>query len=149
MLFRSIRDAVLNVARYDVFQLTESLLAGDLARFNRMVDGLQGEGEPLVLVLWSVTEEVRLLNRLRQGVDQGDNLAMLLKMNRVWGNKERLIPQALQRLNADRLQKALTVLSGLDKQSKGLSIRKGDGPILEKLPSEPWDGLRMLGRLFV
>ena len=110
---------------------------------------LQGEGEPLVLVLWSVTEEVRLLNRLRQGVDQGDNLAMLLKMNRVWGNKERLIPQALQRLNANRLQKALTVLSGLDKQSKGLSIRKVDSPILEKLPSEPWDGLRMLGRLFV
>ena len=146
---QNIRDAVLNVARYDVFQLTESLLAGDLARFNRMVDGLQGEGEPLVLVLWSVTEEVRLLNRLRQGIDQGDNISMLMKMNRVWGNKERLIPQALQRLNADRLQKALTVLSGLDKQSKGLQIRKGDGPILEKLPAEPWDGLRMLGRLFV
>jgi DNA polymerase-3 subunit delta len=47
------------------------------------------------------------------------------------------------------LQKALTVLSGLDKQSKGLQIRKGDGLILEKLPSDPWDGLRMLGRLFV
>ncbi len=145
----NIRDAVLNVARYDVFQLTESLLAGDLARFNRMVDGLQGEGEPLVLILWSVTEEVRLLNRLRQGVDQGDNLSMLMKMNRVWGNKERLIPQALQRLNTDRLQKALTVLSGLDKQSKGLQIHKGDGLVLERLPSQPWDGLRLLGRLFV
>jgi DNA polymerase-3 subunit delta len=145
----NIRDAVLNVARYDVFQLTESLLAGDLARFNRMVDGLEGEGEPLVLILWTVTEEVRILNRLRQAVDRGDNLQMLMKMNRVWGNKERLIPQALQRLSADRLQKALMVTSGLDQQSKGLQIRKGAGPILEKLPSDPWDGLRMLGRLFV
>ena len=146
---KNIRDAVLNVARYDVFQLTESLLAGDLTRFNRMVDGLEGEGEPLVLILWTVTEEVRLLNRLRQAVDRGDNLQMLMKMNRVWGNKERLIPQALQRLSADRLQKALMVTSGLDQQSKGLQIRKGAGPILEKLPSDPWDGLRMLGRLFV
>jgi DNA polymerase-3 subunit delta len=145
----NIRDAVLNVARYDVFQLTESLLAGDLARFNRMVDSLEGEGEPLVLILWTVTEEVRLLNRLRQALDRGDNLQMLMKMNRVWGNKERLIPQALQRLSADRLQKALMVTSGLDQQSKGLQIRKGAGPILEKLPSDPWDGLRMLGRLFV
>lgn len=145
----NIRDAVLNVARYDVFQLTESLLAGDLARFNRMVDGLQGEGEALVLILWTVTEEVRLLNRLRQAVDRGDNLQMLMKVNRIWGNKERLIPQALQRLNADRLTKALTVVSGLDKQSKGLQIQKGSGPILEKLPGDPWDGLRMLGRLFV
>ena len=145
----NIRDAVLNVARYDVFQLTESLLAGDLARFNRMVDGLQGEGEALVLILWTVTEEVRLLNRLRQAVDRGDNLQMLMKVNRIWGNKERLIPQALQRLNADRLTKALTVVSGLDKQSKGLQIQRGSGPILEKLPGDPWDGLRMLGRLFV
>ena len=145
----NIRDAVLNVARYDVFQLTESLLAGDLARFNRMVDGLQGEGEALVLILWTVTEEVRLLNRLRQAVDRGDNLQMLMKVNRIWGNKERLIPQALQRLNADRLTKALTVVSGLDKQSKGLQIQRGAGPILEKLPTDPWDGLRMLGRLFV
>jgi DNA polymerase III subunit delta len=145
----NIRDAVLNVARYDVFQLTESLLAGDLARFNRMVDGLQGEGEALVLILWTVTEEVRLLNRLRQAVDRGDNLQMLMKVNRIWGNKERLIPQALQRLNADRLTKALTVVSGLDKQSKGLQIQRGSGPVLEKLPGDPWDGLRMLGRLFV
>jgi len=144
----NIRDAVLNVARYDVFQLTESLLAGDLARFNRMVDGLQGEGEPLVLILWTVTEEVRLLNRLRQAMDRGDNLQMLMKMNRIWGNKARLIPQAMQRLSADRLQKALTVVSGLDKQSKGLHLHKGSGPILEKLPNDPWDGLRMLGRLF-
>ena len=145
----NIRDAVLNVARYDVFQLTESLLAGDLARFNRMVDGLQGEGEALVLILWTVMEEVRLLNRLRQAVDRGDNLQMLMKVNRIWGNKERLIPQALQRLNTDRLTKALTVVSGLDKQSKGLQIQRGSGPILEKLPGDPWDGLRMLGRLFV
>jgi DNA polymerase-3 subunit delta len=47
------------------------------------------------------------------------------------------------------LQKALMVASGLDQQSKGLQIRKGAGPILEKLPGDPWDGLRMLGRLFV
>jgi DNA polymerase-3 subunit delta len=144
-----IRDAVLNVARYDVFQLTEALLAGDLGRFHRMVDGLQGEGEALVLVLWTVTEEVRLLNRLRQAVDRGDNLQMLMKMNRIWGNKERLIPQALQRLSADRLQKALTVVGGLDRQAKGLQLHKGAGPILEKLPTDPWDGLRLLGRLFV
>jgi len=96
-----------------------------------------------------VTEEVRLLNRLRQAVDRGDNLQMLMKVNRIWGNKERLIPQALQRLNADRLTKALTVVSGLDKQSKGLQIQRGSGSILEKLPGDPWDGLRMLGRLFV
>jgi DNA polymerase-3 subunit delta len=41
-----IRSAVLKVARYDIFELTESMLSGDAARLNRMLDGVQGEGEP-------------------------------------------------------------------------------------------------------
>jgi DNA polymerase III delta subunit len=51
-----IRSSILKVARYNVFELTEAMLAGDLPRLNRMLDGLKGEGEPLVLILWSVTE---------------------------------------------------------------------------------------------
>ena len=47
-----IRTAILKVARYNVFELTEAMLAGDLPRLNRMLDGLKGEGEPLVLILW-------------------------------------------------------------------------------------------------
>jgi DNA polymerase-3 subunit delta len=58
-----IRSAVLKVARYDIFELTESMLSGDAARLNRMLDGLQGEGEPLPLILWSVSDELRTLNR--------------------------------------------------------------------------------------
>ncbi|MDZ4056413.1 MAG: DNA polymerase III subunit delta, partial [Polynucleobacter sp.] len=60
-----IRESILKVARYDVFQLTESMLTGDLARLNRMLDGLKGEGEPLPLVLWSVTEELRILSKIK------------------------------------------------------------------------------------
>ena len=144
----NIRESVLNVARYDVFQLTEALLAGDLARYNRMIDGLKGEGEPIVLIAWTVTEEVRLLNRLRHEMNQGQNLGMLMKINRIWGNREKLIPQALQRLNQDRLEKATQVTAALDKQSKGLHPRKSDGPVAEKLPHDVWESLRMLGRLF-
>ena len=42
-------SAILKVARYDVFQLTESMLAGDLARLNRMLDGLKGRGRAFAL----------------------------------------------------------------------------------------------------
>ena len=40
-----IRDAVLNVARYDIDSLREALLVGDVARLTRTLDGLQQEGE--------------------------------------------------------------------------------------------------------
>jgi DNA polymerase-3 subunit delta len=39
-----VRDAVLDVARYDVFKLGETLLAPNAGRFVRMLEGLRGEG---------------------------------------------------------------------------------------------------------
>ena len=42
-----VERAVLNVARYDVFGLRDAMLAGDIARTIRMIDGLRAEGEAL------------------------------------------------------------------------------------------------------
>ena len=56
-----VQEAVLNVARYDVFKLSEAMLAGDPARLVRMLEGLKGEGEALPLVLWAVADELRTL----------------------------------------------------------------------------------------
>jgi len=134
-----IRLAILKVARYNVFELTEAMLSGDLARLNRMLDGLKGEGEPLVLILWSVTEELRLLSKLKAASDAGESVANLMRANRIWGNKERLYPAALKRIQPVRLRRALQVAAGLDRQVKGLHAAE--------LPSDPWDGLRLVGNL--
>ena len=39
-----VRDAVANVARFDVAAASEALLAGEVARYVRIIDGLRGEG---------------------------------------------------------------------------------------------------------
>ena len=134
-----IRASVLKVARYNVFELTEAMLAGDLARLNHMLDGLKGEGEPLVLILWSVTEELRLLSKLKMASEAGESVQQLMRANRIWGAKERLYPSALQRIGVLKLRKAMQVAAGLDRQVKGLSA--------PDLPSDPWDGLRLVGSL--
>ena len=134
-----IRASVLKVARYNVFELTEAMLAGDLARLNHMLDGLKGEGEPLVLILWSVTEELRLLSKLKMAVEAGESVQQLMRANRIWGAKERLYPAALKRIAPLKLRKAMQVAAGLDRQVKGLSA--------PELPSDPWDGLRLVGNL--
>lgn len=134
-----IRTAILKVARYNVFELTEAMLAGDLARLNRMLDGLKGEGEPLVLILWSVTEELRLLSKLKAASDAGESVQQLMRANRVWGNKERLYPNALKRVQPLKLRRAMQVAAGLDRQVKGLYAAD--------LPADPWDGLRLVGNL--
>jgi DNA polymerase-3 subunit delta len=134
-----IRDSILKVARYNVFELTEAMLAGDLPRLNRMLDGLKGEGEPLVLILWSVTEELRLLSKLKVASDAGESVQQLMRANRIWGNKERLYPAAMRRVQPLKLRKAIQVAAGLDRQSKGLHAAE--------LPADPWDGLRLVGNL--
>ncbi|WP_322107208.1 DNA polymerase III subunit delta [Paraburkholderia sp. J41] len=138
--FEQIHDAVLNVARYDVFKLNEAMLTGDVGRLSRMLDGLEGEGEASVLVLWAVVEEIRTLLRIKRGVTAGKPLAMLLRENRVWGPRERLIGPALSRLSEATLERGLALAARLDRQVKGLS-GQARANWRNALPPDAWDGL--------
>jgi DNA polymerase-3 subunit delta len=55
----TVAAAVANSARYHVFQLGETLLAGDAARALKILEGLAAEGEEPTLVLWCLAEELR------------------------------------------------------------------------------------------
>ncbi len=135
--FEQIHDAVLNVARYDVFKLNEAMLSGDTARLVRMLEGLQGEGEALPLVLWAVAEEIRTLLKLKSGMAQGRPLSQLTKEHRIWGPRERLIEPALSRLKLATLESALQEAAQIDKMVKGLRAKKFSG--------DAWDAMLQLG----
>ncbi|EKS9839098.1 DNA polymerase III subunit delta, partial [Burkholderia cepacia] len=142
--FEQVHDAVLNVARYDVFKLNEAMLAGDAARLARMIDGLKGEGEAIVLVMWAVVEELRTLLRIKRGTTAGKPLATLLRENRVWGPRERLIGPALNRVSEAVLEKALAFAAKLDRQVKGLTAVAPGRRTQDEPPPDPWDGLFQL-----
>ena len=116
---------MLNVARYDVFKLNEAMLTGDVGRLARMLDGLKGEGEAAVLVLWALVEEVRTLLRIKRGVAAGKPLATLLRENRVWGPRERLIGPALSRVTESALEKALSLAAQAGSAGEGAFRRHG------------------------
>jgi DNA polymerase-3 subunit delta len=82
---RQVESAVLNVARYDVFKLSEAVLAGQAARVQRMLDGLQAEGEAEVLVHYTLAEDIRALKRVKDAMAAGRPLPMALREQRVWG----------------------------------------------------------------
>jgi len=135
--FEQIHDAVLNVARYDVFKLNEAMLSGDVARLSRMLNGLKGEGEALPLVLWAMAEEIRTLLKLKSGMAQGRPLSALLKEYRIWGPREKLMDPALRRVSLQTLQTALQEASQVDKMVKGLRAKAFAG--------DAWDALLQLG----
>lgn len=133
LTYEQIHDAVLNVARYDVFKLSEAMLAGDPARLVRMLEGLKGEGEALPLVLWAVAEEIRTLLKLKSGMAQGRPLGVLLKEARIWGPKERMMEPALRRISLATLEKALQDAAQVDKMIKGLRAKAFAG--------DAWDAM--------
>ena len=136
LTFEQIHDAVLNVARYDVFKLSEAMLLGDPARLVRMLEGLRGEGEALPLVLWAVAEEIRTLLKLKAGMDQGRPLGALLKEHRIWGPRERMMEPALRRLSLATLDAALQDAAQVDKMVKGLRAKAYAG--------DAWDAMLQL-----
>jgi len=134
--FEQVHDAVLNVARYDVFKLSEAMLGGDAARLSRMLDGLKGEGEALPLVLWAVSEEIRTLLKLKSGMAQGRPLGALLKEYRIWGPRERMMEPAVRRVSMATLEAALQEAAQVDRMVKGLRAKAFAG--------DAWDAMLQL-----
>ena len=131
-----VESAVLNVARYDVFKLSEAVLSGQLARVQRMLEGLQAEGEAAVLVHYTLAEDIRALKRVKDAMAQGRPMPMALRENRIWGVKEKLYERVLPRLSDANLARMLLAAHQVDGIVKGL-----------KVPEWPADGWQALQRL--
>jgi DNA polymerase-3 subunit delta len=134
--FEQVEGAVLNVARYDVFKLSEAVLAGQAQRVQRMLDGLAAEGEAPVLVHFTIAEDIRALKRVKDAMALGKPLPMALREARAWGVKERLYERALPRLGGTVLDNLLHSAHVVDGIVKGL---KAPG-----WPAEPWQALHRL-----
>lgn len=131
--FAQVKEAVLDVSRYDVFNLAEAMLAGDAARFARILEGLRGEGVGAVLVLWALTQEIRTLARIALGQSRGIPLAQGMRDARVWDSRQGLVERALKRTSGGRLVAAIKRAALIDRTIKGLE--RGD----------VWDELLQLG----
>lgn len=120
LTWAQVESAVLNVARYDVFKLSEAVLAGQALRVQRMLDGLQAEGEAEVLVHYTLSEDIRALKRVKDAMAQGRPLPMALREQRIWGVRERLFERILPRISERDLSQLLQDAHVVDGIVKGL-----------------------------
>jgi DNA polymerase-3 subunit delta len=131
-----VESAVSNVARYDVFKLSEAVLAGQVARVQRMLDGLQAEGEAAVLVHYTLAEDIRALKRVKDAMSEGRPLPMALREQRIWGAREKLFERVLPKLSTARLAQLLKNAHQVDGIVKGLKVADW--------PADPWQALQRL-----
>lgn len=136
-----IESAVMNVARYDVFKLSDAVLAGKAERTQRMLDGLQAEGEAAVLVHWALAEDIRAMKRVVDSMNAGRPLAMALRENRIWGAKEKQFERIMPNVQMSTVNKLLQAAHQVDGVVKGLKHTDW--------PSEPWQALHRLAQMVV
>jgi DNA polymerase-3 subunit delta len=120
----AVRQAVLNVSRYDAFQLGEAVLAGDSARTVRILQGLQDEGENAVAVMNPLMWVLRPLLGIKQAELRGENVMQAMTSARIFGERQALVKRALSRLSLRQLEAALQKLADIDKTAKG--VMQGD-----------------------
>jgi len=120
----AVREAVLNVSRYNSFQLGEAVLAGDTARTVRVLQSLQDEGENAVAVMNPLMWVLRPLVRIKLAEIRGENTNTAMMNARIYGERQNLVKRALSRLSLRQLEAALQKLADIDKTAKG--VMQGD-----------------------
>lgn len=134
--FGQVKDAVLDVARYDVFKLSDAMMTGDTARYARVLEELRGEGTALPFIVFTLAGYIRSLITIRGGLDSGRPLAQLVNQIRARVDQQKAMESAAKRLDLKQLIAALLHAAKIDRVSKGAA--QGDA----------WDELLQLGLRF-
>lgn len=115
--FEQTASAVADSARYNIYDLVDSALVGDVVRTARIIGGLKNEGIEPVLMLWALSREVRMLAQISEANTSAD--AVMAKL-RVWENRKALIRKALSRHSSVRWKGFLKRCAKIDKVIKGV-----------------------------
>lgn len=134
----AVESAVADVARYDVFELSEAWLAGDAPRALRILRALEAEGEPPTLVIWQLGEDVHALAAVAMMVRAGTPVATAIRNARVWGKRQAALERAVPRVSAVDIAALIATTARLDALAKGI----GSGNVWDELATA---GLALAG----
>lgn len=101
-------------SRYSTYDLSDALLAGDLAHAVKIYQYLIATGEPMSLILWTLSKEMRLLMQLFEQPHQATQLG-------IWRNKVGLYQNALKRFQPQQFLQWPQLLLQMDLAIKGYS----------------------------
>ena len=108
----AVERAVTDVARYDVFELSEAWLAGDAARALSIIAALEAEGEGLPLLLWQLGEDVHALAAVLEANGRAAcRVAAAVRNARVWGKRQAALERAARRVKPDAIAPMLRALA--------------------------------------
>lgn len=136
--YEQVSEAVFDSARFNLFDLFDCSLSGNLKRASRMLYGLQHEGLSIILIMSLFTREVRLLAKMSATLypvktsGRKANIDTAMKGVYIFPKRKPLITQALRNTRPELWQGVLEQLLLADKMAKG--AEQGD----------PWDMMQLI-----
>ena len=116
-----VRDAVANSSRFDVFKLVDASLAGDAKRALKILAGLAAEGVEPVIIVWSLTRELRTLASLTDAIAGGVDLGNAMQKAGVWRNRQSLVRSCVGRHQHGDFHQLIKLAYRADQAAKGQS----------------------------
>jgi DNA polymerase-3 subunit delta len=114
-----VEQGVADSARYDIFELVDTVLLGDAARVARVMEGLRGEGVEPILILWALVREIRAMEEMAYEIEQGASAESVMKSRWVWEKRKPAVRAGLKRHNQRRWSQLLRRAVRIDRMVKG------------------------------
>ena len=115
---QAVLSTVADCARFSIFDLVDAVLAGDTGRAVRILNALRAEAVAPPLVLWSLTDQLRVLVTISLLLQRGSKFDLATK--NIWKMRRPLIKRALSRLSSRRLYSMLRQCARIDRVIKGI-----------------------------
>ncbi|WP_163371203.1 DNA polymerase III subunit delta [Endozoicomonas acroporae] len=124
----TVREAVSDSARYDVFQLLDSALEGNIKQCVRILGILKGEGIEPPIILWALAREIRLLSHLSRQLSRGMARDLAIEQSAkalgfvpfMLKRRTSLLEKAIRRSSERNLRQMLLDTGKIDRCIKGL-----------------------------
>jgi len=128
----TVMQVVADSSRYNVYQLVDAALLGDVSRSQKMLWGLRNEGIFPLLILAALCRELRALLPMLEKKREGQGVNAILQSSRVWFNRKQAVAAAITRLDSESVWRLLDHSRVIDQCIKGMS------------DANPWDELSLL-----
>jgi DNA polymerase-3 subunit delta len=115
-------DSMNDSGSFDIYDLTNTLLRGDLYRTLRVVRRLREIGIEPVLIIWAIVRELRLLATIIAEVENGESAARLIDSARVWGARKGAFEIFIRKATITQVLQLLLHANYIDTVIKGARL---------------------------
>lgn len=116
--FEEAEQLVIKQAKFNPFQLIDTLLMGDLKKCLAILDQMQHDGSALGQLIWFIHKELSQIYAMLEQIEQGASSNDIFKQYRIWDKKKPVYQYALNNLTLNNVEQALARLAQVDLLSK-------------------------------